>query len=206
MFKYLNSVHDGVAHKDKYANSNLIAKYLLNNFLEVIYTTVYGLNPKSIFEVGCGEGHLLKLLYNTNIDIIGIDVNDPSILIAKNIFKGVNNVKILNKSIYNLNQDDFGADVVLCCEVLEHLTDPEAAIIRLKSITSRYCILSVPNEPIWHILNMVRGKYLTSLGNTPGYYNHWSKNQFIKFASKYFHISLVKTSLPWTILLCESKK
>lgn len=206
MFKYLNSVHDGIAHKDKYANSNLIAKYLLNNFLGVVYTTVYDLKPKSILEVGCGEGHLLKLLYNPDFDITGIDVDDSSISVAKNIFKEVNNVKIFNRSIYSLNQDDSGADVVLCCEVLEHLTDPDIALSRLKSITRKYCILSVPNEPIWHILNMLRGKYLTSLGNTPGHYNHWNKNQFIKLASKYFHISIVKTSLPWTILLCESNK
>jgi hypothetical protein len=76
----------------------------------------------------------------------------------------------------------------------------------LTSITKKDLILSVPNEPIWHILNMLRGKYLSALGNTPGHYQHWSKNQFIKFVSKYAEIIEVKTPLPWTLIHCRPKK
>lgn len=64
MFKYLKSIHSGVKHKEKYASSNIIAKYLLNNFLGTIHTIVYLLKPRSVIEVGCGEGHILRVLYS----------------------------------------------------------------------------------------------------------------------------------------------
>jgi hypothetical protein len=87
--------------------------------------------------------------------------------------------------------------------VLEHLTDPEEALKKLVEITNKDLILSVPNEPIWHILNMARGKYWTALGNTPGHFQHWSKRQLIQFVSKYAQVISVKTPLPWTLIHCR---
>jgi hypothetical protein len=92
-----------------------------------------------------------------------------------------------------------------CGEVLEHLTEPEKALLKLISITKKDLILSVPNEPIWHILNMLRGKYLTALGNTPGHFQHWSKSEFVNFVSKHADIIDVKTPLPWILVHCRPK-
>jgi hypothetical protein len=66
-------------------------------------------------------------------------------------------------------------------------------------------ILSVPNEPIWHLLNMARGKYLTALGNTPGHFQHWSRSQFVAFVLQYATIVDVQTPLPWTLVHCRPK-
>jgi predicted SAM-dependent methyltransferase len=97
------------------------------------------------------------------------------------------------------------ADFILCCEVLEHLEFPEKALKTLNTITGKYCLLSVPNEPLWRCLNMVRGKYIHDLGNTPGHIQHWSLHQFVKLIKKYMDVLMVKFVLPWTLVLSKKK-
>jgi hypothetical protein len=67
-------------------------------------------------------------------------------------------------------------------------------------------VVSVPREPIWCGLNMVRGKYFSKLGNTPGHIQHWSSSDFVNLVSKYFDVVEVKKPLPWTMLLCRVKE
>ena len=88
-------------------------------------------------------------------------------------------------SIYNIDSNDNNYDLVIACEVLEHLEEPEIALSELFRISNKYVLISVPNEPFWRIANFARGKYLNRLGNTPGHINHWSKNGIIDLTSKY---------------------
>ena len=67
-------------------------------------------------------------------------------------------------------------------------------------------IISVPREPIWRFLNLLRGKYIKDLGNTPGHLQHWSSDKFVDLVSNYFEIIEVKKPFPWTMLLCKAKK
>ena len=97
------------------------------------------------------------------------------------------------------------ADLVVCCEVLEHLEDPIKALNVLRSITGSHLVLSVPNEPVWRVLNMVRGKYWTDWGNTPGHIQHWSREGFIRFVSMYFQVTEIRSPVPWIMLLCQPK-
>ena len=88
---------------------------------------------------------------------------------------------------------------------MEHLENPEKALSELARITKKYVIISTPNEPIWRILNCVRGKYIKDFGNTPGHINHWSSKSLKKMISKYFKIIEVKKPLPWTIVYGKNK-
>ena len=114
---------------------------------------------------------------------------------SKNIFQV--------KSIYDLDTEADKADLIVCCEVLEHLEHPEEGLRALQSVVDRWLILSVPREPLWSVLNIVRGKYLKEFGNTPGHIQKWSKNSFLRLVSNYFQVLEVKTPLPWVMLLCQ---
>ncbi len=213
MKKYLsespkkNKLFAGVAHAEKYQSGSLIGQKLVDNFMDSILRMVQNTNTREVHEIGCGEGHILGMLASKNFKVKGCDISIDSLKVAKSeAEKHSLDINLKLKNIYELNRKDDSSDTVLCCEVLEHLTEPEKALLKLISITKKDLILSVPNEPIWHILNMLRGKYLSALGNTPGHYQHWSKNQFIKFVSKYAEIIEVKTPLPWTLIHCRPKK
>ena len=162
--------------------------------------------PTTIHEVGCGEGHVLAALSELNKPLRGSDVSESSLSIAKReIEKHGLGVPLHIRSVYELQADD-SADLIVCCEVLEHLVDPSLALESLLSVTKGELILSVPREPIWHILNMSRGKYWNALGNTPGHYNHWTKKQFVDFVSEQANILEVRSPLPWTLIRCRPKK
>lgn len=96
---------------------------------------------------------------------------------------------------------------MICSEVMEHLEYPEKALDMLKSVSSEYILLSVPNEPIWRILNVCRGKYLRQLGNTPGHIQHWSTKQFCRMLCENgCDIIAVKRPFPWTMVLVKYDK
>lgn len=190
---------------DKYNTKNPIARYLLEKFLQSVKEL---LNPAkndiaSITEVGCGEGYLTNYLNSLNItkNIQGCDFSAQIIEIAN---KNTSNpsIRFYTKDIYEIDKKE-QADLIVCCEVLEHLKDPEKVLKKIKQVTNKYCLFSVPNEPVWRILNLCRGKYIRNFGNTPGHTNHWSSSSFLKLISNYFDIIALRKPLPWTMVLCK---
>ncbi|HHT9158235.1 MAG TPA: class I SAM-dependent methyltransferase [Candidatus Brocadiaceae bacterium] len=158
-----------------------------------------------IYEVGCGEGNLSIELAKQNKIVRACDFSEQIISIAnKNAKK--NNVKINFKtvSIYELTPERDSAALVVCCEVLEHLENPERALAILSELSPQL-IISVPNEPLWSILNIVRGKYFSSFGVTPGHIQKWSRKNFLALLSCNFEILKVLNPIPWTMVLCKSK-
>jgi 2-polyprenyl-3-methyl-5-hydroxy-6-metoxy-1,4-benzoquinol methylase len=94
-------------------------------------------------------------------------------------------------------------DLVICTEVMEHLTTPNVALAEFVRVGKGYFLLSVPNEPWWRLANIVRGSYWTAWGNTPGHLNHWRSNQFVELLSTYMTVVAVKRPFPWTMVLCR---
>jgi len=190
---------------NKYESQNIIVKYLMNNFLQSIRDFVGYCNPKNIHELGCGEGYLLNIIRNSGYKISGSDYCDEIIKKACEIAneKNLDSTVFSVKNIYEIGSELKEFDLILCSEVFEHLHYPEKVMEKLSSNTSKYLILSVPNEPLWRILNLTRLTYIKDFGNTPGHINHWSKSNFLNFVSKYFKIIDSKSPLPWTIVLLK---
>lgn len=190
---------------DKYDSKNPIAKLLMQNFLRTIRDLLTPIKNDitSITEIGCGEGHLTNYLYSLNItdNIRGCDFSSQIIEIARSN-AGNTPIEFYTKDVYDFDQQD-QADLIICCEVLEHLQYPGKALDRIKQATNKYCLLSVPNEPIWRILNFCRGKYIKSYGNTPGHINHWNSSSFLKLLTNYFEVISVRKPLPWIMAICR---
>jgi len=188
--------------ENKYATQNPIARRLVGGFL-TSFDALAGLTrPSSIHEVGCGEGMLTQRLLKTGARTIrATDLTQEVFRDAQQklprdrfCFKA--------KSIYDLTPDEDRAELVVCCEVLEHLEDPDAGLGALSRLGAQHYLFSVPREPIWRALNMARGKYLGDLGNTPGHLNHWSQAGFCRFVSTRFEIAEIRSPFPWTMVLC----
>ena len=137
----------------------------------------------------------------------GCDFSNRVIELAREnaINQGLPPALFETRSIYDLASVQDSADLVICCEVLEHLEYPEAGLKALQRVVDRHLIVSVPREPLWCALNLARGKYLMSFGNTPGHIQHWNKGGFIRMVSKYFEVIEVRSPLPWTMLLCRPR-
>lgn len=196
MNKQLESKHA------KYTTGNFISRYLVNRFFDSIYNHVSNIEFNSFLEVGCGEGMVLKYLepqLNTKkcqgIDIDPVEVKDAQ--------TNVPFATISQASAYELpfNQNEF--DLVICCEVLEHLQNPEKALKEISRVANHTVLLSVPNEPTWRFLNIARGAYLSDLGNTPDHRNNWSPLEFQELVSRYFKIVTISKPLPWQLVVAN---
>jgi ubiquinone/menaquinone biosynthesis C-methylase UbiE len=186
----------------KHTTKNPISRFFLENFTKTLLSEVKEINPKSILDVGAGEGFTLQKLkdYHIGEKLEGIEYMDEAIQFAKELHP---QVVIKKGDIYKLPYKDNSFDLVICSEVLEHLEDPGKGLEELKRVSKRYCLLSVPNEPFFTIQRFLRGKNVFKLGDHPEHIQHWSSNSFEKFVSSKLKIKTVKTPLPWTFILTE---
>lgn len=193
---------------DKYGSRNPIVKRLMRGFHDALADFVARAKPESIHEVGCGEGFWVLTWQKQGIAARGSDFSTQVIDIARANAKaqGVAPDLFEARSLYELQADADRADLIVCCEVLEHLEHPEDGLKALQRIATDYVIVSVPREPIWRALNLARGKYPGQLGNTPGHVQHWSRRSFVGLVSQYFDVVAVRTPLPWTMLLCRVRR
>lgn len=187
---------------DKYNSKNIIEKKIMSNFFATLNKILKPIKYKRVYEIGCGEGYVSNYINNIKkIDkYTATDVSEKVIEKAKGMF---NNIEFKTDSIYDISLLDNSVDLVVCCEVLEHIEDVPKALNEIFRVTKKYVLLSVPNEPIWRVCNVLRGKYLKDFGNTPGHINHWNEKEFKKIISKHAKIIKCYKPFPWTMILCK---
>lgn len=189
-------------HEDKYHAKNPIARALMRGFLGAVTDLYRGTGARRVLEVGCGEGQLANHLIRTarperfeacDVALRPIPDLDPSIMLRE-------------ASIYALPYEPASFDLVVCCEVLEHLRDPAAGLAELARVSARHVLLSTPWEPVWRFLNLARGRYLRDLGNTPGHVQHFNRRELLALARAHLDVTAVRRPLPWTVLLGEVRR
>ena len=190
---------------DKYGTANPIERRLVAGFMRTLDQLVDRTSAEEAHEVGCGEGELSILLARRGIRVRGTDAF-PQVLEEARERAAAAGVDISYEAtpVENLDPERHAAELIICCEVLEHLPDPDDALDVLARLADPWLIASVPREPLWRALNMARFAYLSDLGNTPGHLNHWSKQGFLRFLERRFQVVEVRTPLPWTMALCRA--
>jgi 2-polyprenyl-3-methyl-5-hydroxy-6-metoxy-1,4-benzoquinol methylase len=189
---------------DKYGSSNPVARRLMAGFMSQLDELVERTGATEAHEVGCGEGELAIRLARRGIRMRGTDAF-PQVLEEARRRSAAAGAEIGFEAtpVEELNPDRHSAELVVCCEVLEHLEDPERALDVLATLARPWLLASVPREPLWRALNLARLSYVGELGNTPGHLNHWSKPAFVRFLARRFEVTEVRSPTPWTMVLCR---
>jgi len=187
---------------DKYRSKNPIHRMLMRGFLTSTRDLLSKIEYKSVLEVGCGPGDLAAAIVPSNVTYLGIDIDLQEVETARVRYP---NLSFAVGSAYDLPVETKSMDLVIACEVLEHLEDPAKALAEIDRVAREWILVSVPREPIWCILNMIRGKYWTRMGNTPGHIQHFSRFGIAKLVGEQWRVHSVRTPLPWTIALCSKK-
>ncbi len=191
---------------DKYGSNNPVVKKLMANF-EGTLEELFGLaEPRSLLDVGCGEGVLVHewALKLGDKRVVGIDLEEESIQAGWKERQAPNlEYKIMQAENLPFGDDEF--DVASAIEVLEHVPDPAHTVAEMARVASRWLLVSVPREPLWRMLNMARGAYIKDLGNTPGHINHWTKRSFVSLLSQHGEVVEARSPFPWTMLLVRLK-
>jgi 2-polyprenyl-3-methyl-5-hydroxy-6-metoxy-1,4-benzoquinol methylase len=187
---------------DKSALGNPVSRRLVAGFDAALLALIAAGNgtPGTVHEVGCGEGRLSRLLR----DRLGVPIRASDFsreLVAENQARGEPGIEYIARSVYDLQAGDDRAELIVCCEVFEHLERPADALAALRRLGASAYIISVPREPLWRVLNLVRGKYVSALGNTPGHLQHWSRGSFAGFLARGgFQVERCLQPVPWTMV------
>jgi len=189
---------------DKYSTPNPIERRLVDGFLAELDELVERTGARDAHEVGCGEGELTMRLARDGLRMRGTDAFGEVIAEARERARAeALEIDYEAVPVEELDPDRNAAELIVCCEVLEHLDDPARALEVLASLARPWLIASVPREPVWRVLNMARFKYWGDLGNTPGHLGHWSKRGFLELLEPAFEVVEVASPLPWTMALCR---
>lgn len=194
----------------KYETRNPLARRLVAGFLRSFDALVARTGARRVLDVGCGEGVLSCRLGRRGYEVLGVDVSPAIIAEAAARWRGCAPdaaagaaVRFEALDLYGLDPGRHRSPLVVCCEVLEHVPDPAAALACLSRLADPFLLVSVPREPIWRALNLARGRYVRDLGNTPGHVQHWSKGGFLSFLAPSVEIVAVHAPLPWTMVLAR---
>ena len=100
----------------------------------------------TVLDVGCGNGVISRFIGSHGYNVLGVDVSDKTIAKASALNK-LSNVQFMVKSAEALTAEGKTYDVVICSEVLEHLSEPTKLLTVLHEAIKDNGILvvTVPN-------------------------------------------------------------
>jgi len=185
----------------KYRNKNPVQRALIRRFVSKLHSLFIAAGPlASVFEVGCGEGFLSGYLSEKfpQVSFSGVDLDADDVAKAKGLFERFD---AQQGSVYDLGSIERAFDLVMCCEVMEHLDEPMRALDQMLSLSPKRVILTVPHEPWFRLSNFLRGKNLTRLGNDIEHVNHWGVRSFRRLISTRVEVEQITTSYPWVLAL-----
>jgi 2-polyprenyl-3-methyl-5-hydroxy-6-metoxy-1,4-benzoquinol methylase len=187
---------------DKYGSTNPVVRRLMRGFTSELDDLLALAAPRSVLDVGCGEGVLTEQWAERFERVVGVDLDHPT-LRREWEARSRPNLEFRAADATSLPFAEGAFDLVCGVEVLEHLDDPAAALAEMARVTRRWVLVSTPQEPLWRILNLLRGAHWRSLGNTPGHLNHWSERGLRTLVSHYGRVEATRSPIPWAMALVE---
>ncbi len=101
------------------------------------HDTVYP-EGSTILEAGCGIGSQTCILAKNNpdINIVSLDISPASLKAAKEAIstRDITNVTFQQGDIFDLPFEGNSFDHIFICFVLEHISEPEKALLKLKGV------------------------------------------------------------------------
>jgi SAM-dependent methyltransferase len=189
----------------KYRNKNPVQRMLIRRFVRALHSVFVGAGPvKRVIEVGVGEGFLSGWLSERfpEVQFTGVDLSANDIASLKQKFPRID---AHVGRVEELGFLEKGFDLVMCCEVLEHVDDPPQALDNLLALDPKRLILSVPHEPFFKLSNLARLKNVTRLGNDPEHLHHWGARSFKQFLSTRLEVEHVELPYPWILTLSRPR-
>lgn len=157
-----------------YGSPELLGEYLGAErlaFYRQVAELCVEFSPRSIVDVGCGSGHLLRALADRLSDIgvmVGVDEAPQAIARLREVVPEAIGVIA---SVYDVEVDPEAFDLVVCTEVLEHLDRPDAALDVLRRLCAPggRIVATVPDGDI---------------DDFEGHVNFWNVSEFERLLSR----------------------
>lgn len=102
--------------------------YLITPLLEMLsQVKSYSQQKLRVLDIGCGNGSLTHLIAQQGYEVVGIEESESGVTLARSSFP---DCQFIQGSIYNLPYAklDNSFDIVISCEVIEHLFYPRELV------------------------------------------------------------------------------
>jgi ubiquinone/menaquinone biosynthesis C-methylase UbiE len=187
---------------DKYATTNPVARRLVARFLRELDQMVDRVGPQELLDVGCGEGIVTDRMARRagSRRAVGLDRRSRRLRACWEEHRR-EGLDFIVGDAHALPFEDASFDLTCAIEMLEQSPDPALALAELRRVARSHVLVSVPREPVWRMLNVARGAYLRSLGNSPGNVQHFTTGAFVELCRTAGEPVAVARPLPWTIVL-----
>jgi len=185
----------------KYQTRNRLMLSVIRRFVNRIGETVGEWRPARILDLGCGEGIVAQRLRELpfEFDYLGIDINPESVHAARQLNPGL---AFDQADILEYPVEEGWADLVLCLEVVEHMSEPDRAVELVRRWTRNHALVSVPWEPYFRLGNLLRGRHVTRLGNHPEHVQQFRPVTLARLLERRFPEVRVERCFPWLIGRC----
>jgi SAM-dependent methyltransferase len=141
--------------------------------------------------------------HSHGLQITGLDISSHALALAA----GLNpSAHFFVGSAEALPFADETFDLVLCTEVLEHLPQPHLALKEMQRVTRDCLVASVPHEPWFSLMNLLRGRDIMRGGNHPEHLHCWTEKRFKHLLGQWFAVEQVALSFPWTLVLARRQR
>ncbi|NMB70365.1 class I SAM-dependent methyltransferase [candidate division WWE3 bacterium] len=189
----------------KYNTQNPVKKFLIDNFKKKLLEILEDCEPfEYIADLGCGEGFIIDTLLTKypNVKVDGFDISQSAIDIAK---KKHPNFNFYQSDVKNLPQPakTNKYDLVVLTEVLEHIDDYKRVLENIQDMNFKTLIISVPDEPLFSISNLIFGKNIKRLGKDPEHVNFWTNKSLNQLLRQYFRVKRIIKPYPWLVAQCH---
>jgi 2-polyprenyl-3-methyl-5-hydroxy-6-metoxy-1,4-benzoquinol methylase len=115
--------------------------------------------PRDILDVGCSSGYLARPLVEAGARVVGIELDPASAAAARAVCA---EVVVGDVESVELPWAPASFDAVVCGDVVEHLREPEAALVRLRPLLrpDGRLVVATPNVANWAIrLSLLAGRW-----------------------------------------------
>lgn len=145
---------------------------------------------QTVVDVGCGSGFKL-ITYLGNFETVGIET-EPCVSALKMAYP--ERTWLLSgepERSFLAAIDNYLPDVVLCCDVIEHIVDPDSLIGYLLSLNASYYIISTPCR--FTLCN--HAKFAAQYAHTwhgpplnPCHVREWTMSEFVEYLALSFTV------------------
>lgn len=179
-----------------------------------IIKTAGDLKNKKVLDLGCGDGALTYLLAKAGAILVGIDNDELGLKFARENLGGRNRdyklkYEFVLASAYELPYPEESFDFVVCCEVIEHLGEPEQMLEEAKRVlrpggkfilTTPHRLTQTPHDPnhfreyFPEEMRELLEKYFSDVGVKLTHHVFWYglySYSFIRFKNRHFGMWLV---------------
>ncbi|MCX8008637.1 MAG: class I SAM-dependent methyltransferase [Patescibacteria group bacterium] len=134
---------------------NILQRMWHTNKLNAVCSLIQH-SPKNILDVGCASGWFISELAKRypNAECVGVDVYDKAIEYGKQHYP---HIKFLKADGHEIPLKNKSCELVVCCEVLEHVVNPHKVLEEIRRVLSPdgYAIIEMDSgslmfQLVWH--------------------------------------------------------